>query len=70
MTNDKRKQAESRAGMIVTTIALRRDVHRRLSIAAIDDRTVMTELVRQAVDEWLARRGLKGRESRAKGRES
>jgi hypothetical protein len=60
MTDDKRKQADSREGMIVTTIALRRDVHRHLSIVAIEDHTVMTELVRQAVDEWLARRGRKG----------
>jgi predicted transcriptional regulator len=49
--------------MIVTTIALSDDVHRRLSIAAIERNTVMTELVRQAVDAWLARS-----EKRPKGR--
>ena len=52
----KRQRAESREGMIVTTIALPEDVHRALAIAAIEERTVMTELVRQAVQEWLKRR--------------
>ena len=69
MSRLKRKQAETREGMIVTTIALRETVHRRLSIAAIEDHTVMTELVRQAVNEWLARRGGKGRMSKAAVRE-
>ncbi len=64
MIRQKRKQAESRQGMIVTTIALRVDVHRRLSIAAIEEHTVMTELVRQALDEWLARRGHRGHGTR------
>ena len=68
MTNEKRNQAKSREGMIVTTIALRRGVHRRLSIAAIEEHTVMTEIVRQAVDEWLARRGPKRRGSAVGGR--
>ena len=42
--------------MVVTTIALPDDVHRALAIAAIEERTVTTELVRQAVQEWLKRR--------------
>jgi hypothetical protein len=50
--------------MVVTTIALHEDVHRTLAIAAIEDRTVMTELVRKAVQEWLKRReGKKARKS-------
>ena len=52
----KRQRAASREGMVVTTIALPDDVHRALAIAAIEERTVMTELVRQAVQEWLKRR--------------
>ena len=63
MARSKRRQAKSRDGMIVTTIALSDDVHRRLSIAAIERNTVMTELVRQAVDAWLVRS-----EKRPKGR--
>ncbi len=62
----KQKRAESREGMVVTTVALREDVHRRLSIAAVEDRTVMTELVRQAVDDWLARRRRKQRDQAKK----
>ena len=52
----KRKRAESRESMVVTTVALEREVHRRLAIAAIEGHTVMTELVRQAIGEWLERR--------------
>lgn len=59
---NKRQRAESREGMVVTTIALHEDVHRALAIAAIEERTVMTELVRQAVQEWLKRR--EGRKAR------
>jgi hypothetical protein len=57
----KRQRAESREGMMVTTVALEREVHRRLAIAAIEGHTVMTELVRQAVGEWLERRERKVR---------
>ena len=41
--------------MRVTTIALPEEMHRRLTMEALDRRTVMTELVRQALTEWLAR---------------
>lgn len=51
----KRTRAESREGMRVTTVALSDRDHRRLAIAALEGRTVMTELVRQAVGEWLVR---------------
>ena len=42
--------------MVVTTVALPEELHRRLAVAAIEDRTVMTELVRKAVTLWLAAR--------------
>lgn len=57
----KRVRAESREGMRVTTVALQEDMHRRLAIAAIEESTVMTEIVRRAVGEWLDRRGRKRR---------
>ena len=41
--------------MRVTTIALPIEMHRRLVVAALDRRTVLTELVRQAVTEWFER---------------
>lgn len=47
--------------MRVTTVALQEDMHRRLAIAAIEESTVMTEIVRRAVGEWLDRRGRKRR---------
>ncbi len=53
--------------MRVTTVALAEEVHRRLAIAALEERTVMTELVRQAVAEWLEKREKK---TSRKGRKS
>jgi predicted site-specific integrase-resolvase len=50
------RRAPSRKRMRVTTVALPEQVHRRLTAAATEERTVMTELVRQAVLEWLERR--------------
>ena len=60
----KRKRAISREGMVVTTVALDGELHQRLSIAAVEEKTVMTELVRQAVREWLDRRDRKRRDKR------
>jgi predicted transcriptional regulator len=45
--------------MVVTTIALDPGLHHRLAIAAVEERSAMTELVRQAVAEWLTRRDVK-----------
>lgn len=58
----KRKRAPSREGMRVTTVALEEGMHRHLAIAAIEESTVMTELVRRALGEWLERRGRKRKE--------
>ena len=52
----RKKRAESREGMVVTTIALDEDLHQRLAIAAVEERAAITELVRVAVTEWLDRR--------------
>jgi len=49
------RRAESREDMRVTTIALTVTQHEKLSKAAERLGTVMTELVRQAVAEWLKR---------------
>ncbi len=51
-----KKRAESREGMVITTVALEKDLHRRLAIAAIDESAAITEIVRQAVSEWLDQR--------------
>jgi hypothetical protein len=52
----KKQRAESRQGMVITTVALDQELHRRLAIAAVEDHAAITELVRQAVAEWLIRR--------------
>jgi hypothetical protein len=53
---EKRRRAATRARMRVTTIALDAAQHRRLQRIALDEHTVLTELVREAVREWLRRR--------------
>ena len=52
----KKKRAESREGMVITSVALDQRLHRRLAIAAVEDNAAITEVVRQAVREWLDRR--------------
>jgi ParG len=51
----KRQRADTREGMIVTTVAFDRGQHVRLKIAAAELSTVLTAIVRQAVKEWLDR---------------
>ncbi len=61
----KKRRAKSREGMIVTTMALERELHTRLAIAAVQENAAITELARQAVKEWLDRRDQKrGRRTR------
>jgi hypothetical protein len=54
-----RKRAASREGMIVTTIALEPDLHRRLALASVEEHAAIAELLRQAAREWLERRNRK-----------
>jgi hypothetical protein len=51
----RRQRAQTREGMVVTTVALERDQHARLKAAAKRHSTVLTAVVRQAVEEWLDR---------------
>jgi predicted DNA-binding protein len=51
-----KRRAESREGMIVTTLALPPELHKRLAVAAIEDGAASAELIREAIAEWLARR--------------
>lgn len=51
-----KKRAKTREGMVVTSVALDQALHRRLAIAAVEDNAALTELVRQAVKEWLDKR--------------
>jgi predicted DNA-binding ribbon-helix-helix protein len=52
-----KKRAATRAGMVVTTIALDKDLHDALTEASYTDRVALTELVREAVRAWLVHRG-------------
>jgi predicted transcriptional regulator len=50
-----KRRAESREGMIVTTVALPPDLHKRLVLAALEEHAASAELIRQAIEEWLSR---------------
>jgi len=54
-------RAESREGMVTTTVALPARDHRRLTKAAERLRSALAELIRQAVAEWLARDEQRGK---------
>jgi predicted transcriptional regulator len=45
--------------MQTTTITLNPEVHAALRHLAVDERTTFRELIRQAIEEFLARRGKK-----------
>jgi hypothetical protein len=57
----KRKQAETREGMKVTTVALPEEMHHRLLIAAVETNSAATEIVRKALEAWLSRHSTRGR---------
>jgi hypothetical protein len=61
-----KKRADSREGMVVTSLALEEEQHRALAIAAIEEKAAITELARQAIREWLERREKEKRKGRAK----
>jgi hypothetical protein len=52
----RRQRLASRAGVVVTSIALPRTLHRRAALAAVRDGLALTELYRRAVAQWLAAR--------------
>ena len=51
-----KQRAESRKGMVVTTIALDKELHEGLERVSFEDKVALTELVRQAVRAWLTGR--------------
>jgi predicted transcriptional regulator len=50
-----KKRAESREGMIVTTVALPPQLHKRVMLAALERNTAAAELIRQAIAQFLDR---------------
>jgi len=51
-----KRRAVSRKGMIVTTLALPPELHKRLAVAALEEGAASAELIREAIREWLDRR--------------
>jgi hypothetical protein len=52
----KKRVASSRRGMVVTTVALDPELHRRLALAALEEHAAVVELIRDAIRDYLARR--------------
>lgn len=51
-----KRRAETRDGMIVTTVALSPDLHRRLVVAALEDNATSAVLIRDALEMYLDQR--------------
>ena len=51
----KRIRADSSKGMIRTSVALPESLHRRYKLASIETGAVVTELLRRAAAEWIAK---------------
>jgi hypothetical protein len=48
-----KRRAPSREGFVVTTVALPKELHKRLLLAALGENAAATELVREAVADYL-----------------
>ncbi len=54
-----KRRAESRKGMIQSSIAFTPDMHRRLALAALEERVTIMQIIREAVTVFLDRRDAK-----------
>jgi hypothetical protein len=52
---ERKQRADTREGTIITTIALSRELHRRVAIAALDENKAAAQLIRDAIAEYLDR---------------
>ena len=52
--------------MVVTSVALDQELHRRLAMVAVEENAALTELVREAIREWLDRRDRERRRGRTR----
>jgi predicted transcriptional regulator len=48
-----KRRAESREGMVITTVALPPELHRRLAITALDENAALAEVIREAVRRYV-----------------
>jgi len=51
-----KRRAETREGMVTTTVAMPPDLHRRLTIAALEDNAAAAQLIREAIEHYLTAR--------------
>jgi len=42
--------------MVITTVALPRDLHRRLAIASVEENAAIAQIVRELIEQYLAGR--------------
>ena len=56
MAKKRRAGSGTRQHMTVTTIGFDRALYQRLAIAAVEENAAITEIIRDAVKEWLVRR--------------
>lgn len=49
----KLRRADTRKGMTVTTVALDKDLHRRLRLASVETKIPLTEILRTAAAAWI-----------------
>jgi predicted transcriptional regulator len=54
------KKPKEAKPMFTTTISLESEIHKKLSHLAIDEEKTVRELIREAIEELLARREKKG----------
>lgn len=53
--SQKRKRLESRIGSLTTSVALPRVLHQQTMMAALQLNWTLAEIIRAALEEWLAR---------------
>jgi hypothetical protein len=59
LPSPKRKRLGSRDGTVITSLALPRPLHREAMVAAVRLNWTFAEVMRAALDEWLARHHLR-----------
>jgi hypothetical protein len=51
-----KRRAESREDLVITSVALARDLHRRLAIASVEENAAIAQIVRELIEQYLAGR--------------
>lgn len=56
-----KRRAASREGMVITTVALPPELHRRLAITALDENAAIAEIIREAIKRYVDAHEKRGR---------